>query len=174
MTQRSPRTNRRLFVQGAAAAAGAITLGARDSEAAGIEKYIAQPPAGFSPLNVPGKITKVSAKGDFASFMQQNQLWPKPEVAKSLLEKAMMEFTGASNLNTAMGRFIHKDDVVAIKVNGIAGQKATYTMATNYEVILPVVEAVLALGVRSEEHTSELQSRLHLVCRLLLEKKKGV
>src|SRR2546429_3373096 len=27
-------------------------------------------------------------------------------------------------------------------------------------------------GRRSEEHTSELQSRLHLVCRLLLEKKK--
>src|SRR5687768_18110668 len=28
------------------------------------------------------------------------------------------------------------------------------------------------IGDRSEEHTSELQSRLHLVCRLLLEKKK--
>src|SRR2546429_4037698 len=28
------------------------------------------------------------------------------------------------------------------------------------------------VDVRSEEHTSELQSRLHLVCRLLLEKKK--
>src|SRR2546422_7800260 len=28
------------------------------------------------------------------------------------------------------------------------------------------------LSLRSEEHTSELQSRLHLVCRLLLEKKK--
>src|SRR2546429_7394657 len=27
--------------------------------------------------------------------------------------------------------------------------------------------------MRSEEHTSELQSRLHLVCRLLLEKKKS-
>src|SRR3989442_4698091 len=27
-------------------------------------------------------------------------------------------------------------------------------------------------GMRSEEHTSELQSRPHLVCRLLLEKKK--
>src|SRR2546422_8374051 len=27
---------------------------------------------------------------------------------------------------------------------------------------------------RSEEHTSELQSRLHLVCRLLLEKKKSI
>src|SRR5438045_4355152 len=30
----------------------------------------------------------------------------------------------------------------------------------------------LALGGRSEEHTSELQSLRHLVCRLLLEKKK--
>src|SRR2546429_659710 len=32
--------------------------------------------------------------------------------------------------------------------------------------------ALASLWVRSEEHTSELQSRLHLVCRLLLEKKK--
>src|SRR2546429_9954505 len=30
----------------------------------------------------------------------------------------------------------------------------------------------LLAAARSEEHTSELQSRLHLVCRLLLEKKK--
>src|SRR2546422_5918825 len=30
----------------------------------------------------------------------------------------------------------------------------------------------VARATRSEEHTSELQSRLHLVCRLLLEKKK--
>src|SRR3712207_7013390 len=30
----------------------------------------------------------------------------------------------------------------------------------------------LAVAVRSEEHTSELQSRQYLVCRLLLEKKK--
>src|SRR2546422_4345292 len=29
------------------------------------------------------------------------------------------------------------------------------------------------IRARSEEHTSELQSRLHLVCRLLLEKKKN-
>src|SRR2546422_4887142 len=29
-------------------------------------------------------------------------------------------------------------------------------------------------ATRSEEHTSELQSRLHLVCRLLLEKKKKI
>src|SRR3712207_8272744 len=35
-------------------------------------------------------------------------------------------------------------------------------------------EQALAILVRSEEHTSELQSRQYLVCRLLLEKKKKV
>src|SRR5690348_13715292 len=33
-------------------------------------------------------------------------------------------------------------------------------------------EGRAAVGIRSEEHTSELQSPVHLVCRLLLEKKK--
>src|SRR5690554_7442310 len=33
-------------------------------------------------------------------------------------------------------------------------------------------KSVVEIGNRSEEHTSELQSRPHLVCRLLLEKKK--
>src|SRR5438105_11335415 len=33
-------------------------------------------------------------------------------------------------------------------------------------------KATISLSLRSEEHTSELQSRVELVCRLLLEKKK--
>src|SRR5438309_7406449 len=37
--------------------------------------------------------------------------------------------------------------------------------------LAPLVEAQQGI-VRSEEHTSELQSQFHLVCRLLLEKKK--
>src|SRR3989449_7006896 len=43
----------------------------------------------------------------------------------------------------------------------------------------PAVSDACVVGIpnetlgRSEEHTSELQSRLHLVCRLLLEKKKN-
>src|SRR5690348_17792716 len=39
----------------------------------------------------------------------------------------------------------------------------------------PAIRPVFAAGdevIRSEEHTSELQSPVHLVCRLLLEKKK--
>src|SRR2546429_3887622 len=41
---------------------------------------------------------------------------------------------------------------------------ATRIASANCRGVIPVY--------RSEEHTSELQSRLHLVCRLLLEKKK--
>src|SRR5205809_2646473 len=39
-------------------------------------------------------------------------------------------------------------------------------------VLLAVLVPAMRDVRRSEEHTSELQSRLHLVCRLLLEKKK--
>src|SRR5690554_6722660 len=40
---------------------------------------------------------------------------------------------------------------------------------------IPILEnGYLHTYVRSEEHTSELQSRPHLVCRLLLEKKKNI
>src|SRR2546422_7001387 len=38
--------------------------------------------------------------------------------------------------------------------------------------LVALIREVVSLAHRSEEHTSELQSRLHLVCRLLLEKKK--
>src|SRR2546422_4983270 len=38
----------------------------------------------------------------------------------------------------------------------------------------PCIGPVQGVHPRSEEHTSELQSRLHLVCRLLLEKKKKI
>src|SRR3712207_7217477 len=39
-------------------------------------------------------------------------------------------------------------------------------------IVIPESGIVMPVTVRSEEHTSELQSRQYLVCRLLLEKKK--
>src|SRR5687768_18197447 len=44
--------------------------------------------------------------------------------------------------------------------------------APSTEMLLEMPFCPLIDSSRSEEHTSELQSRLHLVCRLLLEKKK--
>src|SRR2546422_6635748 len=46
------------------------------------------------------------------------------------------------------------------------------TKSESETLVAPTLPALLYESVRSEEHTSELQSRLHLVCRLLLEKKK--
>src|SRR5256884_7144764 len=45
-------------------------------------------------------------------------------------------------------------------------------LALVYVILLGLDRIETASLLRSEEHTSELQSRLHLVCRLLLEKKK--
>lgn len=116
------------------------------------KSWIARAPVGFVPFAAPGLVTKVTAKGDFASMMQPNQLWPRPEVARRLLERALTDLTGASNVVEAMKLFVHPEDTVAIKVNGIAGQVG-YTMAVNFEVILPVVEAVIGVGVPAAKIT---------------------
>src|SRR5690554_7219275 len=49
---------------------------------------------------------------------------------------------------------------------------ALAAIAVATELGVPDEKIAAALETRSEEHTSELQSRPHLVCRLLLEKKK--
>ena len=57
----------------------------------------------------------------------------------------------------------------------IIGEKAFYTHKTLGSITLPnglTNIGAEAFYARSEEHTSELQSRQYLVCRLLLEKKK--
>src|SRR5690554_7356967 len=56
--------------------------------------------------------------------------------------------------------------------------KVRYCLGSEPPILSPLPAAGISawrrasLGSRSEEHTSELQSRPHLVCRLLLEKKK--
>src|SRR5687768_18265992 len=51
--------------------------------------------------------------------------------------------------------------------------RSTTTSPRGSRRMIPSTRTTSGSG-RSEEHTSELQSRLHLVCRLLLEKKKNV
>src|SRR2546422_4635459 len=59
---------------------------------------------------------------------------------------------------------------------GLRSSRGQRRQRQKLDVPAPPVKAVPYLNAakifRSEEHTSELQSRLHLVCRLLLEKKK--
>src|SRR5690554_6507932 len=67
-----------------------------------------------------------------------------------------------------------------VGVRAISGEKTgfAYSDDINGEALLEAANSARAIArdgttrMRSEEHTSELQSRPHLVCRLLLEKKK--
>src|SRR3989441_6902116 len=61
------------------------------------------------------------------------------------------------------------DDAPALLLYRIAGGPAVGTVTLGHAG--PII-ALMAVGSRSEEHTSELQSLAYLVCRLLLEKKK--
>src|SRR3712207_6950086 len=63
------------------------------------------------------------------------------------------------------------DSVVTARVSDAhePGPPFVYFLAGTFE---PELIVATGPGVRSEEHTSELQSRQYLVCRLLLDKKK--
>src|SRR6266496_5803959 len=62
----------------------------------------------------------------------------------------------------------------SVRVQNVeTGELAAVTTSTDGSYAIPFLRpGAYALAVRSEEHTSELQSRRDLVCRLLLEKKK--
>src|SRR3989442_8994085 len=64
----------------------------------------------------------------------------------------------------------HQQDV--IEGDGLAGLRRQQRHLHGPAGLGLELEAEPGRTVRSEEHTSELQSRPHLVCRLLLEKKK--
>jgi uncharacterized protein (DUF362 family) len=131
--------SRRTFLS--AALASATLIGSSSSEAAG-SGLAARPPQGFVPLSIPGKIAKVTK----SNAMQSNALWPTESAAKLMLERAMAELTGKADLGEAFAKFVHKDDKVAIKPNGIA----KVGMSTNRELILEVVRGVMAAGVPAQ------------------------
>ena len=130
---------RRVFLGGAAgAAAAAAFLPTATAWAKGPE-LAAKPPSGFVPLSAPGRVVKVKKSG----CLEANGIYPKPDDAKEMLRRAMQELTGKADLVEAAKLFVHPDDKVCVKVNGIALQN----MATNKELVLPFVDAMIASGV---------------------------
>src|SRR3712207_7723946 len=75
----------------------------------------------------------------------------------------------ASSLGTGLGGTVH---VLA----GSLGVSAIVLASAELFTAMKLLGAayLVWIGLRSEEHTSELQSRQYLVCRLLLEKKRGL
>jgi len=145
--ERIPELSRRALLAGAAAAAmPLLARDARATDAAG--RWAAIPPASFQRASYPGRVVKVSK----ANSLQANGAYPKREAARMMLERAMTDLTGISDLGRAFGKFVHAQDKVAIKPNGIAGKK-TLKMAANKELVLEVVRGVMAAGVPAENIT---------------------
>src|SRR3712207_8556528 len=55
---------------------------------------------------------------------------------------------------------------------GVGGSDWDLATRARPQDVQQLFKRTIPVGIRSEEHTSELQSRQYLVCRLLLEKKK--
>src|SRR3712207_6976787 len=64
------------------------------------------------------------------------------------------------------------DDSGQLRFFHALAEAVRHVFAFEEEDIRPPCQGLLGNHIRSEEHTSELQSRQYLVCRLLLEKKK--
>src|SRR3989442_9444385 len=80
-------------------------------------------------------------------------------------------YDGVTQLDfTGPHQFLSRTPDLHVRVASLGGEPVTADRLT----AKPPGHAgrVYATETRSEEHTSELQSRPHLVCRLLLEKKK--
>src|SRR2546429_4634076 len=72
---------------------------------------------------------------------------------------------------------LFRSDIAELAATCLVSEGVRVTLVANrtYELFGDRLGALVgAIRHRSEEHTSELQSRLHLVCRLLLEKKKKI
>src|SRR2546422_1060440 len=93
--------------------------------------------------------------------------WNGPMLhAKTAVADGRWARVGSTNLNIASWLGNYELDVV------VEGESFGKLMESMYLEDLSNATEIVLDGRRSEEHTSELQSRLHLVCRLLLEKKK--
>src|SRR5690349_2989381 len=103
---------------------------------------------------------------------KQEEMKKNPEMAKQAEERANQEkqYKGLKQYfdqgNTLYTQGQYKEAAAAFE------QALTMAKEKNVPVVLSRLADSYAKAKRSEEHTSELQSRRDLVCRLLLEKKK--
>src|SRR2546429_1798822 len=91
------------------------------------------------------------------------------DVWESLSEPSILV---ARELSPGLTVQLDRDKVVGLISE--EGTRTSHAAILAHSIGIPAILGVrgAVARIRSEEHTSELQSRLHLVCRLLLEKKK--
>src|SRR3989338_9313765 len=105
-------------------------------------------PSKFALLDVPTVTTPVDAIRSFSSA--------------ALPARALLKMMSASS----------EFDVASVQIVSIVLATVLFPLSSSSAISSPVPKLAAAVAdvMRSEEHTSELQSQFHLVCRLLLEK----
>src|SRR3712207_7849187 len=93
------------------------------------------------------------------------------ETARGIARSIGFDITSQSSGGGSDGNFTGAMGIPTLDGLGVQGAGG-HTLEEHLLVSSLVPRAKLIAGLRSEEHTSELQSRQYLVCRLLLEKKK--
>src|SRR2546422_8753272 len=122
---------------------------------------------------------KVFLKRDRAHSGGHEHLAPGLEVVAVFVgaRKRIDNEPDALQRDTVAYRMEHRAGIafnaVSQCVRSGSGRKSGRQAASQFGVEKDQFREQLRMEDRSEEHTSELQSRLHLVCRLLLEKKKN-
>src|SRR5438876_8425288 len=89
--------------------------------------------------------------------------------AAQALKDLCYDFKDPAAVATRIHEFEHRGDEIGHRIYEQLNQ--TFVTPLDREDIIRLYSAIDDM-TRSEEHTSELQSPVHLVCRLLLEKKK--
>src|SRR5690554_7019660 len=105
-----------------------------------------------------------AAQGRFVALLADLQ-GPKLRIARFTDNKVFLEAGQTFVLDAAMDKEAGNAERVGIDYEQLINDVKAGD-------ILVLDDGRIEMEVRSEEHTSELQSRPHLVCRLLLEKKK--
>src|ERR1039458_10896966 len=100
---------------------------------------------------------------------------PDPDtllVLREWIERADADLHVAEQLAAEAARDLRVREIVGFHCQQ-AAEKYLKALLTRYQIEFPKTHDLrVLLDLRSEEHTSELQSLRHLVCRLLLEKKQ--
>ena len=141
--------DRRHFLGTVAAGTAAVTAGgeslAQHHGAAAPQATGATPPAGFTPMTTPGRVVRVNKPGS----LRPGGLYPKPDDARAMVNRVVMELSGRNTLAQAWRAFVHPNDRVAIKVNGLGLRN----MASNKEVVEAIAEGLVAAGVPAAQIT---------------------
>src|SRR2546429_797834 len=121
-------------------------------------------------IAVPALFTSTSSRPKVATVFSTAPLTASTSAASAWIATAFppLSSIALTTAEAALASFAYVMDTLA------PSAASRFAIAAPMPREPPVTSAtfLLNLDIRSEEHTSELQSRLHLVCRLLLEKKK--